>query len=384
MEQSVQPPFKAMGKSLLAGVLNLSTVFRFLGMLLNIIFPFLLGGAIAFIINLPMKWIEKNVFGRGRWKNNKLIKKMDRPLSLVLSIALVVAVIVLVFFVVVPQLGDTVMELSRNAQIFWPKAQAWGIKLFNDNPEISEWINSLEMDWDQLIQQAVSFLRTGAGTILGSTFSVARVIVSAATDFVIAFVFAVYIVLQKEKLSIQVKKVMYAFIPEKIVEKTLQICGLTHKIFSNFISGQCLEAVILGTMFFVVMTIFRFPYALLVGILIAFTALIPIVGAFIGCAIGAVLILMESPMQALAFVVLFLVLQQIEGNLIYPHVVGNSVGLPSIWVLVAVSLGGSLLGVVGMLVFIPLVAVIYTIFRGYVYKRLRGRNLIQKIEKELS
>ena len=158
-------------------------------------------------------------------------------------------------------------------------------------------------------------------------------------------------------------------------------CRLANCTFSNFFTGQCIEAVILGCMFVVTMTILRFPYALLVGILIAFTALIPIFGAFIGCAVGTFLILMENPMQALAFIVVFLVLQQIEGNLIYPHVVGNSVGLPSIWVLVAVSLGGSLMGVVGMLVFIPLISVVYTLFRKYVYKRLKDRKLLYKCEK---
>ena len=144
---------------------------------------------------------------------------------------------------------------------------------------------------------------------------------------------------------------------------------------SSFITGQCVEAVILGAVFFVSMTILRIPYALLVGCLIAVTALIPIVGAFIGCIVGAFLLLMVSPMQALFFVVLFLILQQVEGNLIYPHVVGSSVGLPSIWVLVAVSVGGSLMGIAGMLVFIPLTSVLYALFREFVYQRLQAKGL---------
>ena len=155
----------------------------------------------------------------------------------------------------------------------------------------------------------------------------------------------------------------------------MEICRLSHRVFSSFITGQCIEAVILGAMFFIVMTVLRMPYALLVGCLIAVTALIPIVGAFIGCAVGAFLLLMVSPMQALAFVVMFLALQQVEGNLIYPHVVGSSVGLPSIWVLAAVSVGGSLMGVAGMLLFIPLTSVLYTLFREFVYKRLQEKGL---------
>ena len=366
---------------ILVGVVNVDKLWGVVVFLLNIIYPFLLGGAIAFIINMPMRFIERNLFQRGSQKYQKAVKRLARPLSLVLSICFILAVLQLVLFVVLPQMGETVLGLSNDIRQFWPQLQEWAIKLFDDNPEIVGWINELEVDWDQLVQQAISFLKVGAGTILGSTYSVAKTIVSAATNFVIAFVFAVYVLLQKEKLGVQVNKIMYAFLPEKVVEKIRSVCGLTHRTFSNFLTGQCLEAVILGSMFFFTMMLLNFPYALLVGGLIAFTALIPIFGAFIGCFVGTFLILMENPMQAIAFVILFLVLQQIEGNLIYPHVVGSSVGLPSIWVLVAVTLGGSLMGVIGMLIFIPLLSVIYTLFRGYVYKRLKSRKLLAKAER---
>ena len=211
--------------------------------------------------------------------------------------------------------------------------------------------------------------------MLDSTFAAAKSIVSGIASFFIAFVFACYILLQKKKLSVQVRKVMYAFLKKKTVEQTLAVCSLTYKTFSSFLTGQCTEAVILGCMFFVSMILLRFPYALLIGVLITVTALIPIFGAFIGCVVGAFLILMVNPMQALGFIILFLVLQQIEGNLIYPHVVGGSVGLPSIWVLVAVTLGSSLMGIVGMLIFIPIVSVLYTLFRGWVYERLKERKI---------
>lgn len=366
---------------ILVGVTNVNKVWGVIKVLLNIIFPFILGGAIAFIINMPMRCIEKNLFKRGSEKYQNAVKKIARPISLVLALVLILAVVGLVFFVVVPQLGDTVIRLSNDIRQFWPQVQEWAIRLFEDNPDVVDWINSIEINWDKIVQDGIEFLKTGAGTILGSTYSVAKTIVSAATNFVIAFVFAVYIVLQKEKLSVQVSKIMYAFLPEKVVEKIQAVCLLTHKTFSNFLTGQCLEAVILGSMFFVVMVVFSFPYPLLVGVLIAFTALIPIFGAFIGCFVGTFLILMENPMQAIAFVAIFLILQQIEGNLIYPHVVGSSVGLPSIWVLVAVTLGASVMGIVGMLVFIPLLSVIYTLFRGYVYKRLKSRKLLAKAER---
>lgn len=190
------------------------------------------------------------------------------------------------------------------------------------------------------------------------------------STFLIALIFSFYILLQKERLARQARQVLYALLPERAADRTLDILRLTNRTFSSFLSGQCLEAVILGTLFVVAMTIFQMPYALLVGVLIALTALIPIVGAFIGCAVGALLILIVDPVKALMFVVLFLVLQQVEGNLIYPHVVGSSVGLPSIWVLCAVTLGGSLMGIVGMLVFIPLCSVLYALFRTYVKDRL--------------
>lgn len=206
--------------------------------------------------------------------------------------------------------------------------------------------------------------------MLGSTVEVAKNVVSGMTTFFIAFVFSCYVLLQKEKLNVQVRKLMTAFMPEDWKNICLAFASVTYKTFSNFLAGQCLEAVILGGMFFIVMTFMNMPYVLLISVLIAFTALIPMFGAFIGCGVGAFLIFMVNPTKALIFIIVFLVLQQIEGNFVYPHVVGNSVGLPSIWVLVAVSVGGSLMGLVGMLIFIPLMSVVYTILRGIVNRRL--------------
>ena len=168
---------------------------------------------------------------------------------------------------------------------------------------------------------------------------------------------------------------MYAYMKEDLVKKVLDVCSLSYRTFSNFLPGQCLEAVILGTMFVICMGILQMPYAMLIGVLIAFTALIPIFGAFIGCVVGAFLILTVAPMKALVFVIMFLILQQIEGNLIYPRVVGSSVGLPSIWVLAAVSIGASLMGIVGMLVFIPIVSVLYALLRGDVYEHLEKKGI---------
>ncbi len=349
-------------------------VVDFLGFIMNIIFPFLLGGAIAFILNVPMSFLEGKIFGNEK-AADRPIQKFARPCSLTLTILCVTGVIALVMFVVIPQLGSTFVGLGKTIQDFTPAAIEWMKDLFHDNKEIMALLESLNMDWDKILNSVADFFRNGAGSVLNTTMSAAKSIISSVTTFFIAFVFACYILLQKEKLHVQVKKIFYAYLPKKTVEKILDICALTYRTFASFLAGQCLEALILGLMFFVTMGILRLPYALLVGVLISFTALIPIFGAFIGCVVGAFLILMVNPVQALTFVVLFLVLQQIEGNLIYPKVVGNSVGLPSIWVLAAVSIGGSLMGVVGMLVFIPLVSVVYILFRGDVYKRLEKKGI---------
>ncbi len=347
------------------------TVLHMVVLFLNIIFPFVLGGAIAFILNVPMHFIEKKLFP----KRKKTEGTYARGISLVVTIIFVCSLIGIVIFVVVPKLGNTVLSLGKNIQAFVIDIQVWLETLFTDNPGIISAIQQLEINWDKLFNGAITFFKSGAGSVLGSTVTVAKSIVSALTTFIIAFVFACYILLQKERLSIQIKKILYAYLKQEKVKKIISICKLTYRTFSNFLTGQCVEAVILGTMFVVSMTILRMPYALLVGVLIAFTALIPIFGAFIGCVIGAFLILVESPLKALVFLILFLVLQQIEGNFIYPKVVGNSVGLPSIWVLAAVSIGGSLMGIVGMLVFIPAVSVLYTLLRGHVYQKLDQKGV---------
>ncbi|MGC4018593.1 MAG: AI-2E family transporter [Muricomes sp.] len=346
-----------------------------LGFVLGILFPFLLGGAIAFILNVPMHFVEHKLFHNSKIKGKKGFQRVARPVSLLLTILLVVGIIALVIFVVVPKLGSTLMSLGRNIQNFVPRVETWVGKLFDDNQEIVTLINDISIDWQKVLNSMIQFFKNGAGSVLGSTFSVAKSIVSGMTTFIISFVFACYILLQKERLNIQVRKIMYAYLKKEHVEKVLDVCSLTYKTFSSFLTGQCVEAVILGTMFVITMTVLRLPYALLVGILIAFTALIPIFGAFIGCFVGVFLILMEAPVKALIFLIMFLLLQQIEGNLIYPRVVGNSVGLPSIWVLAAVSIGASLMGIVGMLVFIPIVSVLYTLFRNNVYGQLERKGL---------
>ena len=360
---------------LLIALWNYSLILDVLGQGVGIVYPFLLGGAIAFVINVPMSFFEEKLFQNQMMKNKKVAQRLARPVSLIITLIVVVSVIGLVVFGVLPKLGDTFISIGKGIQSFMPKAQSWAEEIFHNNKEIKEWLDSLTLDWDKIINEVVKFFTSGASSVLGSTFVVARRIASGITTFVIAFVFACYILLQKEKLNIQIRKVMYAYMKEDLVKKVLDVCSLSYRTFSNFLTGQCLEAVILGTMFVICMGILQMPYAMLIGVLIAFTALIPIFGAFIGCVVGAFLILTVAPMKALVFVIMFLILQQIEGNLIYPRVVGSSVGLPSIWVLAAVSIGASLMGIVGMLVFIPIVSVLYALLRGDVYEHREKKGI---------
>ena len=348
----------------------------------DIIFPFVLGGAIAFLTNVPMSFLEKKIFEKVK-KKNKIVRKLERPISLILTIVLVVGVIALVMFGVIPQLTRTMGTLVTSINDFIPQMQSWIGEFFHNNQEIMNLVDQIEFDPDQAIKWGISLLGNGAGNMMNTTMSAVGSIVSGVATFFIAFSFACYILFQKEKLHVQIRKVFFAFLPRQKADTFLKVCSLTYRTFANFLAGQCLEAVILGSMFVVTLSILRMPYALLIGILIAFTALIPIFGAFIGCAVGSFLIFMVNPQQAILFVIVFLVLQQIEGNLIYPHVVGESVGLPSIWVLAAVTIGGNLMGIVGMLVFIPLLSVLYTIFREFVYLRLKKQNIKQVTKTEI-
>ena len=342
----------------------------------QIIFPFILGGAIVFVINVPMSFLEKKIFENIK-KENKAARKLARPVSLLLTIVLVVGVIALVMIGVIPQLTKTMGSLMINITDFIPQIKIWIRDFFHDNREIMKLVDQVQFKPDQSIRWGISLLGNGAGNMMNTTVSAVGSVVSGLVTFFIAFSFACYVLFQKEKLHVQIRKVLFAFLPKQKADAFLKVCSLTYRTFANFLTGQCLEAVILGCMFVVTLSILRMPYALLIGVLIAFTALIPIFGAFIGCAVGSFLIFMVSPKQAIIFIIVFLVLQQIEGNLIYPHVVGESVGLPSIWVLAAVTIGGNLMGIVGMLIFIPLLSVVYTIFRKVVYQRLKKRHIKQ-------
>jgi predicted PurR-regulated permease PerM len=363
---------------LLVGVQRLDVVLGALGYVWGIVSPLFAGAALAFVLNVPMRFLEGKLFPRpasGGKRKKGPSPVLARAVSLLLTFVLLVALALVLVLVVVPQLAESVSSLGSYIAASAARLLDWAQRQFAAYPEIAARLETLSVDWEGLARTVWDFLTKGVGSVVTSTISITRQVIGAVSAGFISFIFAVYLLLQKEKLGLQCRKALYALLPRRGADRVVEVCSLSHRVFSSFITGQCMEAVILGAMFFVAMTLLRMPYALLVGCLIAVTALIPIVGAFIGCIVGAFLLLMVSPMQALVFVVLFLVLQQVEGNLIYPHVVGSSVGLPSIWVLAAVSIGGSLMGITGMLIFIPLTSVLYALFREFVYARLKEKGL---------
>lgn len=352
---------------------------------INIIKPFLMGAVMAFVINLPMSFIENRLFEKRMLNGRKqaLYMKIKRPVSLILALLIVLLVITLVIVTVIPQLVSTFKVLANEIPVFMQNMLGYLEKLFAENPELQKEIESVkipEIKWEEILQTVVDFLKNGMGSMVTTTVTVASSIVSGTVNFFISLIFSFYILAQKEKLGNQIQRTIRAYTKPGVYEWIMKVAGLLNQNFSRFITGQCMEAVILGAMFVVSMLILQFPFAVMIGVLIAFTALIPIVGAFIGCVIGAFLIMVDSPAKAIGFIILFLILQQIEGNLIYPHVVGNSVGLPSIWVLAAVTIGGSLMGVAGMLIFIPLLSTVYTLLREDVNKRNR-KEAVAKVDK---
>ena len=353
---------------------NFSSFIKIGKTLISVLNPFILGSAIAFILNVPMKKIEDSHFKAEKYQTDKWTKR-KRSLSLLVTIFLAIVVIFFVLNLVIPKLSETVSQIVKQIPTGISRLSVWAEDLIAKFPILENAIISLTENWQSLVQSLTSTLRSSGTKLLSGGFSAVSGFFSGLTNFIIGFIFAIYILTSKDSLSVQIKKVIYALFSKKNANRIMEVSSLSYKAFSSFISGQCVEAVILGCLFFVSMLLLRLPYAPLISVLIAVLALIPIVGSFIGCGIGVLLILLESPVKALIFLVWFLILQQIEGNLIYPYVVGNSVGLPGIWVLVSVTIGGSLFGVSGMLVFIPLTAVIYTLFKRFIARRLRDKQL---------
>lgn len=344
----------------------------------GVLTPFLLGGAIAFVLNVPMKFVEGHI---SRLISGK--KMLVRFLSMLLAFALAFGVIIFVIMTVIPELINTITALNKGFPAFIDSLDHWVRGLNSTYPEITDYIASIELNWSKLSETALNVLQSSVTNVLNSTWGVATSVIGGLTTTFLGLVFSMYILAQKEKLGKQFKKLLLAYLPKKRVAQITGVGKLTHKTFSGFIAGQCTEAVIFGLLCYLGMLIFRFPYALSVSVLIGFTTLIPVLGAFLGTALGAILILVTNPIQAFWFVVMIIVLQQIDENLIYPRVVGSSVGLPGLWVMVAVTLGGSIMGVLGMLIFVPMVSVLYALLRSSVNIRLGKRSIDEETAESL-
>ncbi len=347
---------------------NLELVLGFLSHFIHLLLPFIIGAIIAFILNIPMTKIESFIKGKLKNKNKKL---PIRTISITLSLVFFLAFILLICFLLIPELIDNIQLLIKNIPHFFENIQTWILNLAGNYPEIQTKIQEVFKDTTNVNNIMINVLNY---IINGSINFITSLISSLFTIFT-AIVFAVYMLSQKEYLHRGVTKMMYAYLKKDHVEKITDIASLSNRTFSKFISGQCVEAFILGTIFFVVLTLLRFPYALIISVITTVTALIPMFGAMIAMIIGALLIAVTNPLEAVLFIIVFQVIQQIENNFIYPKVVGKSVGLASMWTLMAVILGGSMFGIVGMIIGFPLASILYAILRKVTNDRLNKKKI---------
>ncbi len=356
------------------GLQNIGVVLKAVKTVAGFLTPFFLGGSMAFILNVPLQLIERKVLHY----DNEIIRKVRRPASIILSILLVAALLFLIVVLIVPQLSETIEVLTEIIPIFFRSIPGWIDGFTERFPDLDQWIKSYEVDWYGIGNQLMNIIKSGTSGILEYTVSLITNIFNFTFNFIVAFVFAINILANKERLAKQGKKLLYAYLQEPKADRVVYISGLSHKVFFQFVTGQLTEAVILGLLCFVGMLVFRFPFAPMAAVLIGFTALIPLFGAFIGTGLAAFMILMVDPMKAVWFVVFIIVLQQFEGNVIYPRVMGNSIGLPAMWVILAVTLGGSTMGIVGMLLFVPIFSIMYTLLKDAVGKRLAVKRVSRK------
>lgn len=352
---------------LIFALFNLKTMFGIIVYILKLIMPFIIGIGIAFVLNILLKIIETKVYPKIFKKKTKRSEKLKRPICLVSVMVLVLALISLIFKLVIPELINAVEIFSDSL----PKYTEIIENYLEEKQFSEENIKMVTNTLNEVQKKATSFVMTNTEEIAERIFDMATKIVGYIVNGVIALVFALYILAQKEKFIHQVNKVMKAFLDKKVIEKIDTVVGITNKAFYNFASGQFVEALIIGVLCFIGMIILRIPYATTISVLVAFTALIPMFGAFIGTAIGAFLILMIDPIKAIIFIIFIIILQQFEGNLIYPKVVGRSVGLPGIWVLVAVTIGASTFGIIGMIISVPLCAILYGVLVNITNERLK-------------
>ena len=360
---------------------NLTMLGGALGILINILSPFIAGAAIAFIVNIPMTIFETKIFVNRSKKNKKVVvkeqkvSKLKRAISITLSILIIVLVIVGAVFLVIPELIDVITQIINLLPGLITDTRDFINQMIIDYPDVEGILRNVQSNLESFNTEIIRELTSFGTRLVTSSFGLISSTVSAIFDAVIAIIFAIYILIGKEKIVIQLKRILYAFFKEKNADKICEIAELSRNAFNNFITGQFTECMILGLLCAIGMLILQIPYAATIGIIVAITAFIPIVGAFIGGLIGVVLLLPISLTKAVIFLIFFIILQQIESNVIYPRVVGSSVGVPGILVLVAISVGGTLGGAIGMVVSLPITSVLYALLRASTNRRLKEKQM---------
>lgn len=343
----------------------------------NIIMPFIVGLSMAYITNLIMAPIEGLIFSKSQ---NKIINKLSRPLSIVITLLIVLGIIALVLYLIIPQLYHSVNVIGKALPVLAENLQTWFLEVTKDmewTEGLRENIENMNINWSQFASRAAEFLRSGLGGVLGKTVDILS---NVAGFFIMAFtaiIFSIYVLASKEKLATQVDRVSLAYMKPHHRGKLDYVLAILDDTFSKFFKGQLLDAFIVGAMLSVAMLIFRMPYAITISVVVMVTALIPMVGSFIGGGVGFLMIAVQDFKQALVFIVILVVVQQLEGDLIYPKIVGDSVGLPGIWVFSAVIVGGAMAGPLGMIIGVPLVAAVYRILRNDVARRLPAKPLVE-------
>lgn len=363
-----------------AGLKNIDVVWgAFLG-IMGLISPFIIGAGIAFVLNIPMSLMERRLFTK-RWLKGKRVQRLRRPLSILAAFLILIGIMALVVFLVLPELVNAVLLFARSFPSVLENFQSWAVRILGEHSEVSAFIQKFDtgglesLNWDMLSKNLFSFFRGGAAGFLNTTLNVAASVAGGIFHTVIGLVVAVYLLFQKEKLGLQTRKLLYAYLPEKRVDRILEIAGLIQETFSHFVSGQCIEALILTVIYTIILSLLQMPYALTIAVLIGLFSLIPVFGAIVACCLGGFLILTLSPVKALIFVVACFIVQHVEGNLIYPHVVGSSIGLSPLWILAAVTIGGGAFGILGIIVMIPLFSVLYTLTGETVNQRLSQKDI---------
>lgn len=345
------------------------SVFESLYALKGIVTPLLLGCAIAYILNIVVSKIESiPVF---REPDGRLFK-IRRPISILLSIAIILGIITLIILIVIPQLIDAVSVLAKAVPSMISRILSWISASDKDWTSIESFLNSLNVNWPEMLQKAVTHLTSGLNSIFTSTLVIIKGVGSVVVTFVVALIFSLYILSGRERLFRQIKAVARTYMKKKHYDRLALVLSTAHDTFTKFFIGQFTEAIIIGALCAAGMFILRLPYASMIGTLVGATALIPVVGAYLGAFIGAFMVFTVDPLKAVGFLVFIVILQQLEGNLIYPRVVGSSVGLPGIWVLAAVTIGGGLGGITGMLIAVPLTATLYRLLKRDVKMKNSG------------